>query len=184
VSQHAPKGAQSFFFCGGLRGVVGGGDAFLEFLLFQSISQWVSNMFPISTSLCSIRFAQHCPLGTYKTGPILKPIHLFLAQNQKPTWPLSSPSSKQKKTLGTPWVHAEPSRWLHDILISKTVCHHLSPGLMEKAKACGGRVRAYHYTLHFIISKDTSSVLCLQRLISYFLPPPSICICILISCNH
>jgi hypothetical protein len=26
-------------------------------------------------------------------------------------------------------VHAEPSHWLHDISLSKTVHHHFSPGL-------------------------------------------------------
>jgi hypothetical protein len=28
-------------------------------------------------------------------------------------------NNKKKNTLGTPWVHAEPSHWLHEILISK-----------------------------------------------------------------
>jgi hypothetical protein len=50
-----------------------------------------------------------------------KKLHLFLAQNQKPTWPPLPTliKTKEKKTLGTPWVHAEPSHWLHEILISK-----------------------------------------------------------------
>ncbi len=25
-------------------------------------------------------------------------------------------------------MHAKPSRWLHEISISKTVCHHFGPG--------------------------------------------------------
>jgi hypothetical protein len=27
-------------------------------------------------------------------------------------------------------VHAEPSHWLHEIFISRTVCHHFWPGLI------------------------------------------------------
>jgi len=63
-----------------------------------------------------------------------------LPKTKNPHGPSPHPRQNKKKTLGTPWVHAEPSHWLHEIRISKTVCHHLSPGLMEKAKACGGRV--------------------------------------------
>jgi len=33
------------------------------------------------------------------------------------------------KAIKALWVHAEPSHWLHEIFISKTVCHHFWPGL-------------------------------------------------------
>ncbi len=34
-------------------------------------------------------------------------------------------------------MHAEPSHWLHEISISKTVCHHFWPGLMAGAEIWG-----------------------------------------------
>jgi hypothetical protein len=41
------------------------------------------------------------------------------------------------RTLKTCWeidentlVHPEPSHWLHEISISKIVCHHFQPGLI------------------------------------------------------
>jgi len=44
-----------------------------------------------------------------------------------------SPSLKRKK-LDRSWVHAEPSHWLYEISISKTVGHHFWPGLMAGAE--------------------------------------------------
>jgi hypothetical protein len=50
---------------------------------------------------------------------------------------MRSPKKKEKKkkkthhqnsdklTLGPPWVHVEPSYWLHEIFVSKIVCHRL-----------------------------------------------------------
>jgi len=49
--------------------------------------------------------------------------------DQKKTDPLSPPP--QKKNIGPYSVYVEPSHWLHEIFISKTVCHHFSLGLME-----------------------------------------------------
>jgi hypothetical protein len=43
----------------------------------------------------------------------------------------------QKEKQGPSWVHAEPSHWLHEISISKTVCHHFWPGLMTGAEIWG-----------------------------------------------
>jgi hypothetical protein len=34
-------------------------------------------------------------------------------------------------------MHAEPSYWLHEISLSKTVCHHFSPRLMLRAEFWG-----------------------------------------------
>jgi hypothetical protein len=34
-------------------------------------------------------------------------------------------------------MHAEPSYWLHEISLSKTVCHHFSPRLMVRAEFGG-----------------------------------------------
>jgi hypothetical protein len=34
-------------------------------------------------------------------------------------------------------VHVEPSHWLHEIFISKTVGHHFWPGLMAYAEIWG-----------------------------------------------
>jgi hypothetical protein len=36
--------------------------------------------------------------------------------------------------------HAEPSHWLHEISISKTVCHHFWPGLRSGAEIWGHQV--------------------------------------------
>jgi len=47
----------------------------------------------------------------------------------KKTDPPSLPP--QKKNIGPYSVYVEPSHWLHEIFISKTVCHHFSLGLME-----------------------------------------------------
>jgi len=49
--------------------------------------------------------------------------------DQKKTDPPSPPP--QKKNIGPYSLYVEPSHWLHEIFISKTVCHHFSPGLME-----------------------------------------------------
>jgi hypothetical protein len=34
-------------------------------------------------------------------------------------------------------MHAEPSHWLHEISISKTVCHHFWPGLIPPLQTGG-----------------------------------------------
>jgi hypothetical protein len=36
----------------------------------------------------------------------------------------------KRKNIKALRVHAEPSHWLHEIFISKTVCHHFWPGLI------------------------------------------------------
>jgi hypothetical protein len=43
-------------------------------------------------------------------------------------------SLKEKKKLDCSRVHAEPSHWLHDISVSKTVPHHFSNGLTPLVK--------------------------------------------------
>jgi hypothetical protein len=48
------------------------------------------------------------------------------------TWP-----HPQKEKQGPSWVHAQPSHWLQEISISKTVCHHFWPGLMAGAEIWG-----------------------------------------------
>jgi len=42
---------------------------------------------------------------------------------------LPSPHPKLKSKIKALWVHAEPSHWLHEIFIFKTVHHHFWPGL-------------------------------------------------------
>jgi hypothetical protein len=37
----------------------------------------------------------------------------------------------KNKQIGPSSIYVEPSPWLHQIFISKTVCHHFSPGLLE-----------------------------------------------------
>jgi len=44
--------------------------------------------------------------------------------------PLSPPKKLKRKQIKALWVHVEPSHWLHEISISKTVHHHFSPGLI------------------------------------------------------
>jgi hypothetical protein len=43
--------------------------------------------------------------------------------------PSPAPQHKRKKIKALS-VHAEPSHWLHEISISKTVCHHFWSGLI------------------------------------------------------
>jgi hypothetical protein len=40
----------------------------------------------------------------------------------------NSPSPPESQNQGPSGVHAEPSHWLHEISISKTVCHHFALG--------------------------------------------------------
>ncbi len=40
-------------------------------------------------------------------------------------------TKKKRKEFEALWVHAEASHWLHEIYISKTVCHHFWPGLVS-----------------------------------------------------
>jgi hypothetical protein len=40
--------------------------------------------------------------------------------------------NSNKLTIGPPWVHVEPSHWLHEIFVSKIVCHHLFTWLDAK----------------------------------------------------
>jgi hypothetical protein len=52
-------------------------------------------------------------------------------ENNGPGTPPPAPPPPQKeKTKSPPWVHAEPSHWLHEISIFKTVRHHFWAGLM------------------------------------------------------
>jgi len=37
----------------------------------------------------------------------------------------------KRNQIGPLSMYVEPSPWLHQIFISKTVCHHFSPGLLE-----------------------------------------------------
>ncbi len=56
---------------------------------------------------------------------------------------LSLPLPPRKKTVAS-WVHyAEPSHWLHETFIFRTVCHHFWPGLMsgEGNRECGDTMR-------------------------------------------
>jgi hypothetical protein len=41
-------------------------------------------------------------------------------------------------TIGPPWVHVEPSHWLHEIFVSKLVCHRLFTWLDAKPWFFGG----------------------------------------------
>jgi len=43
----------------------------------------------------------------------------------------------KKKELDPSWVHAEPSHWLHETFISKTVHQHFWPGLLAGAQTVG-----------------------------------------------
>jgi len=48
--------------------------------------------------------------------------------------PPPPPPPLKRKKLDRSWVHAEPSHWLYEISISKTVGHHFWPGLMAGAE--------------------------------------------------
>jgi hypothetical protein len=48
---------------------------------------------------------------------------------KKPSPPNPTQNLKEKISRHF-WVHAEPFHWLHEISISKTVCHHFWPGLI------------------------------------------------------
>jgi hypothetical protein len=50
---------------------------------------------------------------------------------------LFPPPLPKRKKLDRSWVHVEPSHWLHEISISKTVGHHFWPGLMAYAEIWG-----------------------------------------------
>ncbi len=50
-------------------------------------------------------------------------------RTENPKKPLS-PRPKRKQ-IGPLSIYVEPFPWLHQIIISKTVCHHFSPGLLE-----------------------------------------------------
>jgi len=52
-------------------------------------------------------------------------------KSQKWTPPPQPPSLPQRKKIWTPRVHVEPSHWLHENPILKTVCHHFWPGLIS-----------------------------------------------------
>jgi hypothetical protein len=43
------------------------------------------------------------------------------------------------KKQGPSWVHAEPSNWLYEISIPKTLCDHFWPGQMAGAEIEHGR---------------------------------------------
>jgi hypothetical protein len=53
-----------------------------------------------------------------------------LEQRKKRKKPPSPKPKTQKKKIKALGVHAEPSHWLHEISISKTVHHHFWPGLI------------------------------------------------------
>ncbi len=44
------------------------------------------------------------------------------------------PPHPQKEKQGPSWMHAEPSHWLHEISISKTIYHHFWTGLRAGAE--------------------------------------------------
>jgi hypothetical protein len=46
-------------------------------------------------------------------------------------------------------IYLEPSLWLHQIFISKTVCHHFSPGLLE-GMGCTLYGRIYNLALSLL----------------------------------
>jgi len=47
-----------------------------------------------------------------------------------PPPPPPTPQKLKRKEAKALWVHAEPSHWLDEISISKTVRHHFWPGLI------------------------------------------------------
>jgi len=61
-------------------------------------------------------------------GKIIKPHGNTLRTKEKNPSPPCRLSKRKK--LDCSWVYAEPSCWLHDISLSKTVRHHFSPGLI------------------------------------------------------
>jgi hypothetical protein len=78
------------------------------------------------------------------------------AEGKKPKIPLSrtcphSPYVHKKKT-GL-FVSAEPSHWLHEISLSNTVHHHLSPGLRPVPKT-RGTFPSYASPIHLSYSLD------------------------------
>ncbi len=52
--------------------------------------------------------------------------------------------NEKRKEIKALWVHAEPSHWLHEISISKTVCQHFWPAL----------IAALHFYNHLTISRS------------------------------
>jgi hypothetical protein len=58
-----------------------------------------------------------------------------MKNEENPTPTPQHPKLKRKKIKALS-VHAEPSHWLHEIFISKTVCHHFWPGVLIKLKNC------------------------------------------------
>ncbi len=50
-------------------------------------------------------------------------------------------NNSRKEKPRPSWVHAEPSHWLHEISISKSVGHHFWPGLMAGSVIWGHSVR-------------------------------------------
>jgi hypothetical protein len=61
----------------------------------------------------------------------------------------------KKKKLHPSWGHAEPYQWLHEISLSKTVCHHFLPRLMAGAEFWRHSlwIRRQLAGLYFLISK-------------------------------
>jgi hypothetical protein len=74
-------------------------------------------------------WAKHMEQKCGSTGNILRNA-LGTLWEQKTTKKPLSPRPKRKQ-IGPLSIYVEPSPWLHQIFISKTVCHHFSPGLLE-----------------------------------------------------
>ncbi len=56
-------------------------------------------------------------------------------EGQRKKWknekiPPPTPPNLKENKIKALWVHSEPSHWLHEISISKTVRHHFWPGLI------------------------------------------------------
>jgi hypothetical protein len=75
-------------------------------------------------------------------GAHWKPDGNTLGPRRDTCWehPTQNPKEKKNKAL---WVHAEPSHWLHEISISKTICHHFLPGLIPPLEIGGTYIYTY-----------------------------------------
>jgi len=106
---------------------------------------------------------QNClsPFSTWAHTPLLKDwgtywhkwhkctIHSYF-YGQSAFYNSHHPTPKMKKQ-GPSWMHAEPSRWLHEIFISKTVCHHFQRGLIPPSLKTGGLIDTNVISVRYIL---------------------------------
>jgi hypothetical protein len=57
--------------------------------------------------------------------------HVGNKGKNKKSFPPPKPKNLKENKAKPLGVHAEPSHWLHEISISKTVCHHFWPGIIS-----------------------------------------------------